>query len=224
MVQLGRFMTRSPRHTGAHAPAQTMPVVALLFLVSFLNALYVFTRIKTYHLHSRPDPVASPNASFVPVALDRAPPAPPALSARIRAGAWALALASWRWLFALAPSRAPSAAGARRVQQLDVWAPGELELALLAVYGPAHALLWSAATAENWILVGLAMGAAGVQTRALTAAYERLLRDRAIIAAEVMHEYDTKVRTAVGVRRALVLMGLCSLCTRGSTRFARMRR
>ena len=33
-----------------------------------------------------------------------------------------------------------------------------------------------------------------LQSRALTRAYEALLKDRAIIAAEVMHEYDEKVR------------------------------
>jgi hypothetical protein len=188
-------------------------MVGFLYLASILNMVYLFTRLRTYHMHKQPDPVASPNASFVPVEFDFAPPAAPTLSVRLRKGAWSLFVAAWRWLLDLSPSRTTTSGGgaAKRVQQLDVWAPGELELGLFTLYSPAHALLWTATTGQNWILTGLVMGLVGAQMQVLTRTYERLLKDRAIIAAEVMHEYDEKVRRP-GCGLCVCVLIACSVC------------
>jgi hypothetical protein len=77
--------------------------------------------------------------------------------------------------------------------QLEIWNPGPLELTLFAVYSPVHALLWMATTASNWMLTFGAMAGTGAMAYALAGSFEALLKDRAIIAAEVMHEYDEKV-------------------------------
>lgn len=66
-------------------------------------------------------------------------------------------------------------------------------MGVLAIYSPAHALLWMCTTGTNWVIMGVVMGLVGMQMRVLVKMYENLVRDKAIIAAEVMHEYDEKV-------------------------------
>lgn len=45
-----------------------------------------------------------------------------------------------------------------RVQELQVWTPGELEMTLFSIYSPVHALLWIAFTSANWIIMAVIMG------------------------------------------------------------------
>ena len=52
-----------------------------------------------------------------------------------------------------------------KVQQLEVWTPGEFEMMLFAIYSPVHAWLWIAMTGTNWILMGVIMGLVGLQVR-----------------------------------------------------------
>lgn len=64
------------------------------------------------------------------------------------------------------------------------------------------------------------------QSRALVRSYEALLKDRAIIAAEVMHEYDEKVSypnppSSLVSRKRLTRYGHSS-STHACTRCARM--
>ena len=40
-----------------------------------------------------------------------------------------------------------------RYQQLNVWCPDELESYVVVLYSPVHALIWSATTGSNWILM-----------------------------------------------------------------------
>ncbi|ETW85911.1 hypothetical protein HETIRDRAFT_310986 [Heterobasidion irregulare TC 32-1] len=168
----------------------TVPVTALLVALASFNALFLFTHTKLYHMHAQPDPVSSPHARFV-----AAPADPPPLARRLRTQAWRAAAAAWRFLLGIgtsAASRSSAAESARRVQELEVWTPDARELALFCVYSPVHALLWTAWNSGNWILVACAMAGVSAQLRALTETYQALLKDRAIIAAEVMHEYDEK--------------------------------
>jgi len=78
------------------------------------------------------------------------------------------------------------------VQELEVWTPGEVELMLFCVYSPIHVFLWMLWNSGNWIMMAAVMVAVSFQVRVLTTTYEALLKDRAIIAAEVLHEYDEK--------------------------------
>lgn len=169
----------------------------LLVSASTLNTLYLFSRTRLYQLNLASDPVSSPHAAFVPRQSPTAqPPAHPSLFISLLKGLWRAFIVSIRFLFNLAPPKDRQTgvtAGVERVQQLEVWTPGELELVLFAIYSPVHALLWMALTSANWMLLGVVMGVVGMQLRALTRSYEALLKDKAIIAREVMHEYDEKV-------------------------------
>ena len=53
------------------------------------------------------------------------------------------------------------------MQQLEVWTPGALEMALFSLYSPVHALLWIATTSANWMLMFFVMFIVGVQVRVL---------------------------------------------------------
>jgi hypothetical protein len=136
-----------------------------LFAAAVLNAIYLFSRIKLYRLHLRPDPVSSPNAKFVAAQLDFQPLEPPPLTARIRKSLWFGFSASWRFLLGMQPpvyNTAPPAKTAR-VQQLEVWTPGDLELMLFNVYSPVHVFLWMATGSSNWMMMVFVMGLVGAQ-------------------------------------------------------------
>ncbi|KAI9509388.1 hypothetical protein F5148DRAFT_768930 [Russula earlei] len=167
----------------------TVPMTCLLIVAASLNTLFLFTDTKLYHLFLKPDPVASPNARFV-----LAPTDPPALASRLRSHAWRMFLAFWRFLLGIAPSSSQgnSAYGGRRVQELEVWTPSEGELMLFCIYSPIHVFLWMLWNAGNWIMMAAVMVGVSFQIRVLTTTYEALLKDRTIIAAEVLHEYDEK--------------------------------
>ncbi|KAF8654100.1 hypothetical protein AX16_003633 [Volvariella volvacea WC 439] len=170
----------------------TFPVSVLLIAISVLNALYMFTRIKLYSLHRRGELVGSPHASFVPIELDFEPLQTPSLLLRIRARSWRLFVTSWRWLLGMKtlPASSTPTAKSSIVQQLQVWSPGELELGLFGLYSPAHSLLWMAWGTSNWILMTVLMVVISAQLRYMTRSFNGLIRDKAIIAAEVMNEYN----------------------------------
>ena len=55
-----------------------------------------------------------------------------------------------------------------RIQQLEVWTPGELEMFLFSVYSPVHALLWMATNSTNWMMMLVVMFLTGVQVSILS--------------------------------------------------------
>lgn len=57
----------------------------------------------------------------------------------------------------------------KKVQQLEVWTPGEAELylGLFVVYSPAHAMLWMGITSANWMLIFAVMTLVGAQVNGL---------------------------------------------------------
>lgn len=134
-------------------------------IASFLNAIYLFTRIKLYRLHHRSDPVSSPNARFVSAQLDFEPLEPPSLISRLRSGTWYAFSYSWRFLLGMkAPSRSGTLPGrTSRVQQMEVWAPGQFEIVLFSVYSPAHVFLWMSTGSSNWMSMLLVMCLVGAQ-------------------------------------------------------------
>ncbi|KAK0503271.1 hypothetical protein EDD18DRAFT_1137180 [Armillaria luteobubalina] len=167
----------------------TVPLTLLLIAGSLANSVYLFTRIRLYHLHQQPDPVSSPNARYVSAELDFEPLEPPSILSRFQAGLWAAFLAFWRFLLGITP-KTTSGKRMSRVQQIDMWSPGDLEMLLFCIYSPVHALLWCATGSSNWMIMLLIMGAVGLQLNALTTSYKSLIKDKEIIAAEVMHEYN----------------------------------
>ncbi|KAF7363455.1 hypothetical protein MSAN_01001300 [Mycena sanguinolenta] len=157
----------------------TVPMTIFLLGAAVLNTIYLFTRIKLYRMHLRPDPVSSPNAKFVAAQLDFQPLEPPAAEC-----------APSKVDLPPAYNTAPPPKVAR-VQQLEVWTPGELELMLFNVYSPVHAFLWMATGSSNWMIMIFIMGLVGAQANIMTHTYKALIKDKEIIAAEVFNEYNT---------------------------------
>ena len=194
----------------SRACLQTVPTTCVLLIASTLNALHLFSRTRTYQLHrrTRADPVNSAHATFVPSprresAVHSA--AKSTFAGRI-AGLllymlrmlWHVVVSVVGFLLGLSwaspsTSSPPQGAPAETVQQLEMWVPGELERTLLGLYSPAHALLWMCTSTTNWVVMCVVMCVVGVQTGTLIEAYEGLVRDKAILAAEVMHEYNEGV-------------------------------
>lgn len=192
---------------------KTMPMTLLLIGASIGNAVYLFSRIQVYRLHHRPEPVGSPSAKFVPDDVDLEPLVPTPLFTRILSFLWRAFVAFWRFLLGLKPSVTSSTTPGNRarVQQMEVWAPGEFELMLFSIYSPAHSLLWTATTTSNWMIMLIIMGLLGLQVRLTTTysfsailnhamktnvlflSYKTLLKDKEIISAEVMNEYNKLV-------------------------------
>ncbi|KAF5391451.1 hypothetical protein D9757_001881 [Collybiopsis confluens] len=170
----------------------TLPMTFFLISISLANAVYVFTRIKLYRLHRRVEPVNSPNAKFVDSDdLDFDSLEPPSLVARFRGGVWRAFVAFWRFLLGLKPSTTTQPLRkSSRVQQLEIWTPGDLEMILFNVYSPVHTLLWVATNPSNWIIMLVIMGAVGAQLNAMMLSYKALLKDKEILYAEVMNEYN----------------------------------
>ncbi|KAI9466215.1 hypothetical protein BJY52DRAFT_1143177 [Lactarius psammicola] len=167
----------------------TVPMTCLLIIAASLNTLFLFTHTKLYHLHLQPDPVSSPHARFVSAPADS-----PSFSTRLRTHTWSAFLGFWRFLLGISPASSPGSSvyGGPRVQELEVWTPSEGELMLFCIYSPIHVFLWMLWNTGNWIMMAAVMAAVSFQVRVLTTTYEALLKDRAIIAAEVLHEYDEK--------------------------------
>ncbi|KIK57819.1 hypothetical protein GYMLUDRAFT_46023 [Collybiopsis luxurians FD-317 M1] len=170
----------------------TIPMTVFLVSLSVVNAVYTFTRIKLYRLHRRDEPVSSPNAKFVDSDdLDFDKLEPPSLAVRFQNGAWSAFIAFWRFLLGMKPSTtAQPLRKSSRVQQLQIWTPGELEMMLFDIYSPVHALLWMATNSSNWIIMLVIMGVVGAQLHVTTLSYKALIKDKEILYAEVMNEYN----------------------------------
>ncbi|KAI0686728.1 hypothetical protein BC835DRAFT_1287670 [Cytidiella melzeri] len=177
----------------------TFPVSILIVMISVGNAFYLFTRTRMYQLALATDPVGSPHAKFVAREgtphQDDVPPSSAALVVTVLRHLWHAFTVSVRFLLNMTPPKDKQMArkgNIDRIQQLQVWTPGELELSLLSIYSPVHFLLWMALTSANWIIMTFVMGVVSMQIRALIKSFQALQKDRAIISAEVLHEYDEK--------------------------------
>jgi len=188
----------------------TVPTTCMLLIASTLNALHLFSRTRTYQLHrrTRADPVNSMHTTFVPSprrdseAASDEPVPKSTFAGRIVGVLLYVLLALWRVLVSMvrfllgwsaaspSTSSTPQGVPAEAIQRLEMWVPGELERTLLGVYSPVHALLWMCTGSTNWVLMCVVMCVVGVQTGTLIEAYEGLVKDKAILAAEVMHEYN----------------------------------
>ncbi|KIJ44294.1 hypothetical protein M422DRAFT_168631 [Sphaerobolus stellatus SS14] len=171
----------------------TTPVSFLLISISILNAVYLFTRIKYYHLFSKSELVNSPGAEFIhrdDLGSNEHADPPSAVSRWLHQAAQLFWL-SWSMLMGTRPP-APETRTSKRVQRLSVWSPDKAEMELFIIYSPLHAFLWQAVSPGNWIMVFLLLGIASAQLFLFEQWYSRLVKDREIIASEVLHEYDQK--------------------------------
>lgn len=155
---------------------------------SCYNAYKLFSAKRSYRMHIREDPVNSPNVTLVqsPTA-----PAPKAIS-------WAQTI--WRMskrlsslLIGWPRSGAEDLPQPSQIHQLDVWEPSELRLRILTFYPPPLAFLLHFATISencmNWTIMILTIQ---FQVHLLIKSFTQLNKDKQIIQAEVMHEYNAK--------------------------------
>jgi len=70
-----------------------------------------------------------------------------------------------------------------------------MELALFIVYSPAHYMAWKIFSTSNWLWSFILMGLLSLQLHALVLTYTALIKDKDILSAEVLHEYDNKFVT-----------------------------
>lgn len=66
-------------------------------------------------------------------------------------------------------------------------------------------MLWYFLQPGNWLFVLVIMALTTLQLGATSRAYDQLLKDKAVIAAEVMYEYDTRVSSLPFSQKPLVL-------------------
>ncbi|EIW85185.1 hypothetical protein CONPUDRAFT_135005 [Coniophora puteana RWD-64-598 SS2] len=187
----------------------TVPMTVLLMAASAVNVFSLFTRRRTYQLHrrTRADAVQSPRTSFVH-APERAhsPPSPHRAGGQGPANtvlyvlsiSWRGVTGSIRFLLGIDSAGAASKSlntppGRGEVQQLNIWTPGELERVLIWIYSPVHGLLYMGAGSAgngNWVWIFAIMAAVSVLIWGLVEGYEGVVRDREILAGEVMYEYN----------------------------------
>ncbi|KAJ2931369.1 hypothetical protein H1R20_g5755, partial [Candolleomyces eurysporus] len=164
----------------------------ILIVAAFGNAAYLFSRTRKYHFHRKQDMVSSPNAKFVSKDWDQLRAPTKALWKRVLRTGWRLFVMTWRFLLNLSPPQnlAYPNSNSSRVQELEVWAPGDLELQLFSLYSPVHAFLWLATNSSNWIMMLISMGLLTITLNLLIFTYKTLMKDKELIAAEVMSEYN----------------------------------
>ncbi|KAF9482766.1 hypothetical protein BDN70DRAFT_800922 [Pholiota conissans] len=170
----------------------TTPITLVLIFSSVLNTYYMCTQTKNYKFHRRSEPIASPHAKFVTTTLDLDPLELPTTAQRIRSNLWYALSYSWRFLFGMRPPKRPLPPKEKtsRTLEMDIWDPKEMELELFSIYSPAHALLWLAMGSSNWLISVLIMGLVGIQLNTLTHSYTQLLKDKQVLSAETMKEYN----------------------------------
>ncbi|KAN0063016.1 hypothetical protein ACQY0O_004179 [Thecaphora frezii] len=172
-----------------------------LVAISAYNAYVLFTSRRSYRLwmRSEKDEIRSENARLVPTYVDDDEHTP-SIKDRLVAAALQLLrdvpIVGW-FVPAPSPPSTPSADQVK-IHELNVWLAPEVPLRIFSVYSPAHALWWQFASllgvtsAVTWLL-GLALiSLFALQTHYLARAYAALVKDRILLAAEVMHEYDEK--------------------------------
>ncbi|KAJ3503667.1 hypothetical protein NMY22_g18169 [Coprinellus aureogranulatus] len=168
----------------------------ILIGVAFANAAYLFTRTRKYHFMRKQEPLTSPNAKFVSKDWDQEDTAPKPLWKRGLRLTWQAFAYSWRFLFNISPPQSsPSSTNPfspSKIQELDVWTPGDLELQLFSLYSPVHAFLWIATNSANWIAMMFSMGLLTIMLNALIFTYQALIKDKELIASEVLSEYNDK--------------------------------
>lgn len=160
----------------------------LMCIYSCYNAYKLFTTRKSYQMHLREDPVNSPNATLVqsPTAPQEEPPSWGQTCLNVLKGVSSL-LIGW-------PNpginQIPKPT---QVHQLDMWDIDEFKLRVFTVYPPPQAILVHfASLSENCFNWTLLMMATIFQTYWIVKFYSQLMKDKAIIQSEVMHEYNSK--------------------------------
>ncbi|KZP01173.1 hypothetical protein CALVIDRAFT_532787 [Calocera viscosa TUFC12733] len=163
----------------------------VLLSLAIANVFFTFTTTKSYQLLLAKEPVSSAHASFVAADFTLDDEVEPPQTRWTGTNVSKCFVAAWRFLTSSqAPPTAGEASVMKTVQQLEVWNPGDGQLALLIAYSPVHALAYQ--IAPNWLVILTIVSSVTLLLFAVVGMYTSLLKDREIIASEVMHEYNDK--------------------------------
>ncbi|ODN73146.1 hypothetical protein L202_07712 [Cryptococcus amylolentus CBS 6039] len=191
-------------------------LVALLMALALGNAVYLFTRFRTYDMLLRDPaeaPVHSPHAS--PVLAPKAKPQaddeednvfkaehkepwfPKLLRLTGRALLYLVKFTFHAILSAFGkPTTGPSlkdiGASGQTVQSLRVWDPPPFCLAFFSAYPPTAPILTHLLTPINPLLTPVLHLSTTFLLAHLEQAFSQLVKDRMILSAEVMREYDQR--------------------------------
>ncbi|KAK4053126.1 hypothetical protein OIV83_001861 [Microbotryomycetes sp. JL201] len=157
-------------------------VSVVLVLLSVVNTAYLFSRRRKYQLVLRKDPLASPNARTAN--LDFASTTDtPTLFARIK-----------RTVVNRFKTPREHTPQQFQVQELNVWTPDHVQwsLRLFMVYPPPVALMYHVVTPSSFLPFVVTGSATVALAWFLVHLFTTLLSDRALLQAEVMHEYNAK--------------------------------
>ncbi|KAL1407776.1 hypothetical protein Q8F55_007210 [Vanrija albida] len=200
------------------AHTQAFTVSFFLFALSVANAGWLFTRFRTYDmlLRSGNDPVASPHASPIPspvksggpaeekqeegAAPKDAAPRDETLTAKCARIALRSLIVFLKWSYHALLSAfgfrhpATSARGGSndRIQALRVWDPPDFCLAFFCAFPPATPIIAFLLTTEHPFITPLLHVASTFLLAHLASSFVQLVKDRMLLSAEVMREYDQR--------------------------------
>ncbi|GMK55886.1 hypothetical protein CspeluHIS016_0209420 [Cutaneotrichosporon spelunceum] len=182
----------------------------LLIVLAGANAAWLFTRYRTYdmQLRSGKDLVHSPHASPVPAPkvspadgraedMPAADEAPLQKAARLTGkGLWAFLKWIYRSILGAVGARPPATttgiARGDSIQSLRVWDPPEFSLAFFCAMPPSAPLIAALLTSQHPFLTPLILAIAAAVMCHLAACFTQLVKDRMLLSAEVMREYDQR--------------------------------
>ncbi|KAL7422503.1 hypothetical protein Q5752_003151 [Cryptotrichosporon argae] len=181
-------------------------LTALLLALAVANSVYLFTRFKTYdmQLRSAQEPVHSPHASPVSAPRAAATLAQPEEGEETggqKAGRLAklvvISLIRWSYAgvlsaFGRRPPLASSSSGDDKIQSLRVWEPPEFCLAFFCALPPSAPVLSYLLTPRHPFITPLLHATTCFLLAHLATAFAQLVKDRMLLAAEVMREYDRR--------------------------------
>ncbi|WWC93236.1 hypothetical protein V866_000069 [Kwoniella sp. B9012] len=197
-------------------------LLVLLLLLSIGNAAYLFTRFRTYdmQLRSGSEPVHSPHASPVPAPKIKSQPEQDqdvfaSASGKAHMGIskgglakyakmtgkalWFIMKFSFYSLLSAfgkpqkdAPRLATSLGSNDKIQSLKVWDPPEFCLALFCAFPPTSPLLTHLLVPLHPLYVPLLHLSTTFLLSQLAQFYSQLVKDRMLLSAEVMREYDQR--------------------------------
>ncbi|KAK9896695.1 hypothetical protein P389DRAFT_196773 [Cystobasidium minutum MCA 4210] len=163
----------------------------LVILLSFLNALWLFTNRRKYRLFMQDNTVNSPNAKIVrmttPTQTDGEDDGPDETEARKPSLASRAFQAIKTALRRRSTDRRP-----QDVQELSVWDPPTFALRFFAVYSPPMALLVHFLDRSNFLTFFVAASFLSLQTYLIIHSFTQMMADRQTVNSEVMHEYNAK--------------------------------
>ncbi|KAK1921037.1 hypothetical protein DB88DRAFT_501993 [Papiliotrema laurentii] len=191
----------------------TLTFTVILVALASANSVYLFTKFRTYdmQLRSADDPVKSPHASPIPApkpsseqdVFGSSPLPDTSMGTGERrvlrwTGKAAVSFIKWSFwailsIFGHQSSSSTASNGPDdKIQSLRVWEPPEFCLAFFCAYPPSAPLLSYLLTLRHPFLTPLLHLVTSFLLSHLAMSFAQLVKDRMVLSAEVMREYDRR--------------------------------